>query len=46
MPDNNLSESFNFWIGESRYLPIISMIDAIRSKLMHKWAESETKARK
>ena len=44
MPDNNLCESFNFWIGELRYLPIISMVDGIRTKLMHKWAESETKA--
>ena len=44
--DNNLSESFNAWIGECRYLTIIRMIDGIRRKLMNKWAESEQNAAK
>ena len=39
--DNNLSESFNSWIDDYRYLPIIRMIDGIRVKMMTKWAESE-----
>ncbi|KAK4280013.1 hypothetical protein QN277_011698 [Acacia crassicarpa] len=39
--DNNISESFNAWINEYRYFPIIKMIDGIRIKLMEKWAASE-----
>ena len=46
MPDKNLSESFNAWIGDFRCLPIISMIEGIRTQLMHKWAESENRASK
>ena len=41
MVDNNLSESFNAWVDEFRYLPIIRMVDGIRRKLMEKWANSE-----
>uniref|UniRef100_M8C797 MULE transposase domain-containing protein n=1 Tax=Aegilops tauschii TaxID=37682 RepID=M8C797_AEGTA len=32
--DNNMCESFNNWIMESRYLPIISMLEWIRCKIM------------
>jgi len=32
--DNNICESFNKWIVEARYLPIISMLEAIRCKVM------------
>ena len=41
MVDNNLSESFNAWADDFRYLPIIKMIDGIRMKLMLKWSKSE-----
>ena len=32
--DNNISESFNAWIDEYRYFPIIRMVDGIRVKMM------------
>jgi hypothetical protein len=32
--ENNICESFNKWIVQSRYLPIISMLEAIRRKVM------------
>lgn len=34
--DNNMCESFNKWIVEARFLPIISMLEAIRRKV-EKW---------
>ncbi|KAK4254492.1 hypothetical protein QN277_009870 [Acacia crassicarpa] len=39
--DNNVSESFNAWICECRYFPVIKMFDGIRLKLMEKWAASD-----
>ena len=32
--DNNICESFNKWIIDARFLPIISMLEAIRRKVM------------
>ncbi|KAK4275766.1 hypothetical protein QN277_018795 [Acacia crassicarpa] len=40
--DNNMSGSFNSWIDECRFLPVIRMCDGIRLKMMAKWVESET----
>ncbi|GJS87131.1 hypothetical protein Tco_0769767 [Tanacetum coccineum] len=31
---NNISESFNSWIGELRYQPVINLLDAIIERLM------------
>ena len=34
MVDNNISETFNGWILNARYLPIITMLDEIRRSVM------------
>ncbi|XP_020266142.1 uncharacterized protein LOC109841597 [Asparagus officinalis] len=34
---NNLSESFNSWILDSRYLPVVDLVDKLRAKLMLKF---------
>ena len=44
--DNNMCESFNNWIMESRYLPIISMLEWIRCKIMVRIQECITKCLK
>lgn len=31
---NNISESFNYWIGLVRYQPVLDLLDSIREKLM------------
>ena len=31
---NNISETFNYWIGELRYKPMFDLLDGIRKKLM------------
>ncbi|KAK9290769.1 hypothetical protein L1049_008945 [Liquidambar formosana] len=31
---NNMSESFNQWVGELRFKPVLTMIDTIRCRLM------------
>lgn len=41
--DNNICESFNKWIVEARYLPIISMLEAIRCKVMLRIHDMNTK---
>ena len=41
-----MSESFNQWIADYRFLPVIRMFDGIRQKMMDKWAKSEEKAMK
>lgn len=41
--DNNICESFNKWIVEARYLPIISMVEAIRCKVMIRIHDMNTK---
>uniref|UniRef100_A0A8R7R5Z4 SWIM-type domain-containing protein n=1 Tax=Triticum urartu TaxID=4572 RepID=A0A8R7R5Z4_TRIUA len=50
--DNNICESFNKWIVQARYMPIITMLEAIQCKVMvriqdmrtqlDKWAASVT----
>ncbi|GKU94563.1 hypothetical protein SLEP1_g8036 [Rubroshorea leprosula] len=37
--DNNMCESFNFWVMEARYLAIISMVDTLRSQVMERIGE-------
>jgi len=32
--DNNISESFNKWIIEARFFPIITMLETIRREVM------------
>lgn len=44
--DNNMCESFNKWIVEARFLPIISMLEAIRCKVMVRIQLNRTKAEK
>ncbi|CAH1419725.1 unnamed protein product [Lactuca virosa] len=34
---NNISESFNSWIGATRYQPVLDLLDAIREKLMKRF---------
>ncbi|XP_039138187.1 uncharacterized protein LOC120275627 [Dioscorea cayenensis subsp. rotundata] len=36
---SNVAESFNAWIKEARHLPVTSMVDSIRFKLMNMLAE-------
>jgi len=42
--DNNLCESFNKWIVEARYFPIITMLEAIRRKVMVRIQEQRDKS--
>jgi len=42
--DNNMCESFNKWIVEARFFPIITMLEAIRRKVMIRIQEQGTKA--
>lgn len=42
--DNNLCESFNKWIVEARYFPIITMLEAIRRKVMVRIHEQRSKS--
>ncbi|WVZ77343.1 LOW QUALITY PROTEIN: hypothetical protein U9M48_025221, partial [Paspalum notatum var. saurae] len=44
--DNNICESFNKWIVEARFFPIITMLEAIRVKVMVRIQEQRTKAEK
>jgi len=44
--DNNLCESFNKWIVEARFFPIITMLEAIRRKIMVRIQEQMSKAEK
>ncbi|WVZ51299.1 hypothetical protein U9M48_002454 [Paspalum notatum var. saurae] len=39
--DNNMCESFNKWIVEARFYPIITMLEAIRRKVMNQGREPE-----
>ena len=41
--DNNLCESFNKWIVEARFFPIITMLETIRRKVMVRIQENSTK---
>ncbi|WMV10242.1 hypothetical protein MTR67_003627 [Solanum verrucosum] len=44
--DNNFTESFNAWILEARYKPIIGMLEDIRVKIMERLAAKEVAVRK
>ncbi|XP_049391435.1 uncharacterized protein LOC125855773 [Solanum stenotomum] len=44
--DNNFTESFNAWILEARYKPIIEMLEDIRVKIMERLAAKEVVVRK
>ncbi|KAK6786154.1 hypothetical protein RDI58_014679 [Solanum bulbocastanum] len=44
--DNNFTESFNAWILEARYKPIIGMLEDIRIKIMERLAAKEVAVRK
>jgi hypothetical protein len=44
--DNNMCESFNHYIVESRFLPIISMLEWIRRKVMVRIQINRSKADK
>ncbi|WMV47088.1 hypothetical protein MTR67_040473 [Solanum verrucosum] len=44
--DNNFTESFNAWILEARYKPIIGMLEDIRVKTMERLAAKEVVVRK
>lgn len=44
--DNNICESFNKWIIDARFLPIISMLEAIRRKVMVRIQEMIEKCEK
>lgn len=39
--DNNFTESFNSWILEARYKPIIKMFEDIRIKVMNRLRKNE-----
>ncbi|WMV49131.1 hypothetical protein MTR67_042516 [Solanum verrucosum] len=44
--DNNFTESFNAWILEARYKPIIGMLEDIRVKTMERLAAKKVDVRK
>ncbi|KAK6803370.1 hypothetical protein RDI58_001154 [Solanum bulbocastanum] len=44
--DNKFTESFNAWILEARYKPIIGMLEDIRVKIMERLAVKEVAVRK
>lgn len=39
--ENNMTESFNSWILEARFKPIIKMLEDIRIKVMNRLGEQE-----
>nr|KAJ0184970.1 hypothetical protein LSAT_V11C900474590 [Lactuca sativa] len=40
---NNISESFNSWVGDIRYKPVLDLLDAIREKLMERFDKKRSK---
>ncbi|GKV34268.1 hypothetical protein SLEP1_g42652 [Rubroshorea leprosula] len=44
--DNDMCESFNFWIMEARYKAIISLVDTMREQLMERIAEKMSSSHK
>jgi hypothetical protein len=44
--DNNICESFNKWIIEARFFPIITILETIRRKVMVRIQEQRTKSEK
>ncbi|KAL4587087.1 hypothetical protein LXL04_011737 [Taraxacum kok-saghyz] len=43
---NNISESFNSWVGAFRYQPVLDLLDAIRGKLMKRFNKKRMLAKK
>ncbi|KAL0448196.1 UNVERIFIED_CONTAM: hypothetical protein Slati_1947500 [Sesamum latifolium] len=43
---NNLSESFNHWVGELRSKPILMLVDGLRAKLMYRLQKKKMKGSK
>ncbi|KAL0354010.1 UNVERIFIED_CONTAM: hypothetical protein Sangu_0982300 [Sesamum angustifolium] len=43
---NNLSESFNHWVGELRSKPILTLVDGLRAKLMCRLQKRKMKGNK
>ncbi|XP_023770327.2 uncharacterized protein LOC111918938 [Lactuca sativa] len=43
---NNISESFNSWVGDIRYKPVLDLLDAIREKLMERFDKKRNKVKK
>ena len=44
--NNNISETFNSWVGEIRYKPVLDLLDAIRVKLMERFDKKRSKVKK
>jgi hypothetical protein len=42
--DNNMCETFNKWIVEARYFPIITMLETIRRKVMVRIQSNRSKS--
>ncbi|KAL4554548.1 hypothetical protein LXL04_039380 [Taraxacum kok-saghyz] len=43
---NNISETFNSWIGDIRYKSVLDLLDAIRVKLMERFDKKRNKVKK
>nr|XP_043623589.1 uncharacterized protein LOC122595313 [Erigeron canadensis] len=43
---NNISESFNSWVGDLRYRPVLDLLDAIREKLMKRFDKKRRNVKK
>ncbi|GJZ13923.1 transposase, MuDR, MULE transposase domain protein [Tanacetum coccineum] len=43
---NNLSESFNSWVGDLRYQPVLNLLDGIREMLMARFDKKRRVVRK
>ena len=46
MVDNNIAESFNAWIKDARFKPIVGMLDDIRLQVMNRIAENRVQTSK
>nr|KAJ0199389.1 hypothetical protein LSAT_V11C600310450 [Lactuca sativa] len=40
---NNILETFNSWVGDIRYKPVLDLLDAIREKLMERFDKKRSK---
>ncbi|XP_052624769.1 uncharacterized protein LOC111907821 [Lactuca sativa] len=43
---NNISETFNSWVGDIRYKPVLDLLDAIREKVMERFDKKKSKVKK